>query len=109
MDRVISVNLLLGVLVILPLFGVVRVQARSLLTPGLGNQILPHENKADIQQKILALLLQKTLEPIDKNALEFELLGIEEDLEKLQRQIISRADGKEHSKREEACFWKYCV
>ncbi|XP_062412911.1 urotensin 2 domain containing [Sardina pilchardus] len=107
MDRVISVNLLLGVLVILPLFGVVSVQARSLLAPE--NQVLPHKNKADIQQKILALLLQKTLEPIDRNALEFELSGKEEDLEELQRQIISRADGKEHSKREEACFWKYCV
>ncbi|XP_042564737.1 urotensin 2 domain containing [Clupea harengus] len=107
MDRVISINLFLGVLLILPLHGVLDVQA-SILTPG--NQILRHKGNADIQNKILALLLRKSLESIERNdALEFELSSKGEDLEELQGQIISKADGKEHSKRGEACFWKYCV
>lgn len=33
----------------------------------LGNQILRHKGNADIQNKILALLLRKSLESIERN------------------------------------------
>ncbi|XP_063056163.1 urotensin 2 domain containing [Engraulis encrasicolus] len=108
MDGMVFANVLLGVLLIAALHGVNPVQTRTLLPSE--NNILHFRAGADIQSEILALLLRQRLQPVSrKMPLDIEILGKEEDLEKLQRQIMPSTDEKEHRKREEACFWKYCV
>uniref|UniRef100_A0A3B5B6G0 Urotensin 2B n=1 Tax=Stegastes partitus TaxID=144197 RepID=A0A3B5B6G0_9TELE len=104
MDRVSVESYCLGLLGLLLLQGVLHVEGRSMFIP-------------DSQSKILALLLHKSLVPVDKDDLAFnhsdlrlQLRALREDLE-LERKITANmAEGKSITrKRGEPCFWKYCV
>ncbi|KAM8745847.1 urotensin 2 domain containing [Acanthopagrus schlegelii] len=86
-----------------------------------GNSVFNPREDADAQSKILALLLHKSLAPVEKDdplgvelanklaELE-ELRALREDLQ-LEREITANlAEGKSITrKRGEPCFWKYCV
>uniref|UniRef100_A0A3B4FAH8 Uncharacterized protein n=1 Tax=Pundamilia nyererei TaxID=303518 RepID=A0A3B4FAH8_9CICH len=78
---------------------------------------IPSKEDTDSQSKILALLLRKSLVPVEKD----DPLGetykqmpvitlLREDLE-LERKITANmVEGKSITrKRGEPCFWKYCV
>ncbi|KAM4629828.1 urotensin 2 domain containing [Polymixia lowei] len=65
MDRVASVNYCLGVLGLLLLQGVLSVEGRSILNPG--NHVFNPKEDTDAQSKILALLLHKSLVPVERN------------------------------------------
>ncbi|XP_071059087.1 urotensin 2 domain containing isoform X1 [Pseudochaenichthys georgianus] len=119
MDRVTVVNYCLGLLGLVLLQGVLNVQGRSIYNPG--NHVFNPKEDTDPQSKILALLLHKSLIPVEKDdPLGFELTNklaeleelraLREDLE-LEREITANlAEGKSSKKRgEPACFWKYCV
>ncbi|XP_041695896.1 urotensin 2 domain containing isoform X1 [Coregonus clupeaformis] len=129
MDSVVSVNYWLGLLAFLLLQGVVSVEGRSIFNPDVlpfatysGNHVYPQRGDTDAQNKILALLLHKSLEPIERNyALGLELANkleeleeieaLKEDLE-LERELSSNTLAEDKSiprKRGEPCFWKYCV
>ncbi|XP_038572937.1 urotensin 2 domain containing [Micropterus salmoides] len=119
MDRVTVVNYCLGLLGLLLLQGVLDVEGRSIFNPG--NHVFNPKEDTDAQSKILALLLHKSLVPVEKDdplGLELanklaeleELQALKEDLE-LEREITANlAEGKSITrKRGEPCFWKYCV
>ncbi|CAJ1060660.1 urotensin 2 domain containing [Xyrichtys novacula] len=119
MDRVTVCNSCLGLLGLLLLQGVLHVEGRSIFTPG--NHVFNPKEDTDPQSKILALLLHKSLVPVEKDdplGLELanklaeleELRALREDLE-LEREISANlAEGKSITrKRGEPCFWKYCV
>ncbi|XP_035503752.1 urotensin 2 domain containing [Scophthalmus maximus] len=119
MDRFTVVNYCLGLLGLLLLQGVLNVDGRSMFNSG--NHFLNPKEDTDAQSKILALLLHKSLVPVEKDdplGLELanklaeleELRALREDLE-LERQITANlAEGKSVTqKRGEPCFWKYCV
>ncbi|XP_068447793.1 urotensin 2 domain containing [Clinocottus analis] len=119
MDRVTVVNYCLGLLGLLLLQGVLNVQGRSMFNPG--NHVYNPKEDTDPQSKILALLLHKSLVPVEKEdplGLELankiaeleELRALRENLE-LERDITANlAEGKSITrKRGEPCFWKYCV
>uniref|UniRef100_A0A4W6FFM1 Urotensin 2B n=2 Tax=Lates calcarifer TaxID=8187 RepID=A0A4W6FFM1_LATCA len=119
MDRVTVVNYCLGLLGLLLLQGVLNVEGRSILNPG--NRVFNPKEDMDTQSKIIALLLHKSLIPIEKD----DLLGLElanklaeleqlralkEDLELEREMTANLAEGKSITrKRGEPCFWKYCV
>ncbi|XP_036970638.1 urotensin 2 domain containing [Acanthopagrus latus] len=119
MDRVTVVNCCLGLLSLLLLQGVLNVEGRSIFNPG--NSVFNPREDTDVQSKILALLLHKSLAPVEKDdplgvelanklaELE-ELRALREDLQ-LEREITANlAEGKSITrKRGEPCFWKYCV
>ncbi|KAF3835151.1 hypothetical protein F7725_027709 [Dissostichus mawsoni] len=110
MDRVTVVNYCLGLLGLVLLQGVLNVEGRSIYNPG----------RHGSTEQILALLLHKSLIPVEKDdPLGFELTNklaeleelraLKEDLE-LEREITANlAEGKSSKKRGEPCFWKYCV
>ncbi|XP_070764329.1 urotensin 2 domain containing [Enoplosus armatus] len=119
MDRVTVVNYCLGLLGLLLLQGVLNVEGRSIFNPG--NHAFNPKEDTDPQSKILALLLHKSLVPVEKDdplGLELanklaeleELRALREDLE-LEKEITANlAEGKSITrKRGEPCFWKYCV
>ncbi|XP_052376782.1 urotensin-2B-like [Oncorhynchus keta] len=139
MDSFVSVNYWLGLLAFLLLQGVVSVEGRSIFNPGesaglvnecvcrfpptySGNHVYTQRGDTDAQNKILALLLHRSLEPIERNdslGLEFanklaelkEIEALKEDLE-LERELSSNTLAEDKSilrKRVEPCFWKYCV
>ncbi|CAN9500385.1 unnamed protein product [Ophioblennius macclurei] len=120
MDRVTVVNYCLGLLALLLLQGVLNVEGRGLFNPG--NHVLnPKEDTAELQSKILALLVHKSLVPVEKddplgvnlaNTLaELEELRVLKDDLELERKVpANMAEGKSITgKRGEPCFWKYCV
>ncbi|XP_047443582.1 urotensin 2 domain containing [Mugil cephalus] len=119
MDRVTVTSYCVGLLGLLLLHGVLNVEGRSIFNPG--NPVFDPKEVTDSQSKILALLLQKSLVPVEKddhlgielaNALAEleELQALREDLE-LERKITANiAESKSLTKkRGEPCFWKYCV
>ncbi|XP_055799625.1 urotensin-2B-like [Salvelinus fontinalis] len=120
MDSFVSVNYWLGLLAFLLLQGVVSVEGRSIFNPG--NHVYPQRGDTDAQNKILALLLHRSLEPFERSdtlGLEFanklaelkEIEALKVDLE-LEREISSNTLAEDESiprKRAEPCFWKYCV
>ncbi|CAB1314289.1 unnamed protein product, partial [Coregonus sp. 'balchen'] len=65
MDRAVSVNYWLGLVAFLLLQGVVSVEGRSIFNPG--NHVYHPREGTDGQNKILALLLHKSLEPVERN------------------------------------------
>ncbi|KAF7668348.1 hypothetical protein LDENG_00020430 [Lucifuga dentata] len=119
MDRASAVNYSLGLLGLLLLQGVLNVEGRTILNPGI-HVFNPNED-VDAQSKILALLLHKSLVPVERDtALGLELASKIAELEELQalrenleleREITANlAEGKSiNRKRGEPCFWKYCV
>ncbi|XP_068599653.1 urotensin 2 domain containing [Brachionichthys hirsutus] len=119
MDKATVVNYCLGLLGLFLLQGVLNVEGRNIFNHG-NNGFIP-KDETDPQGKILALLLHKSLVPVEKDdplGLELpnkltkleELLKLREDLQ-LERDVTaSLAEGKSISrKRAEPCFWKYCV
>ncbi|XP_036442000.1 urotensin 2 domain containing [Colossoma macropomum] len=119
MDRIPSANLLPTLLTFLLLQGVLNVQTRSLV--GSGNQVFQSKDDADIQNRILALLLHKNIIPDQEDIIGLELGSRIAELQELEalreelnlkRQLGSRAmdrTNSQPSKRGDACFWKYCV
>ncbi|XP_042080155.1 urotensin 2 domain containing [Haplochromis burtoni] len=116
MDRVTAVSYCLG---LLSLFLLLNVDGRSIFNPG--NPAFSQKEDTDSQSKILALLLHKSLVPVEKDdplGVELanklaeieELRVLREDLE-LERKITANmVEGKSITrKRGEPCFWKYCV
>nr|XP_046247675.1 urotensin 2 domain containing [Scatophagus argus] len=119
MNRVTVLNYCLGLLGLFLLQGALNAEGRSILNPG--NDVLNPKEDTETQSKILALLLHKSLVPVEKDdplGLELanklaeleELRALREDLE-LEREITANlAEGKSITrKRGEPCFWKYCV
>ncbi|XP_039462598.1 urotensin 2 domain containing [Oreochromis aureus] len=119
MDRVTAVSYCLGLLSLFLLQGVLNVDGRSIFNPG--NPAFSQKEDTDSQSKILALLLHKSLVPVEKDdplGVELanklaeieELRALKEDLE-LERKIAANmVEGKSITrKRGEPCFWKYCV
>ncbi|KAL6108001.1 uts2b [Pungitius sinensis] len=116
MDRVTVVNYCLGLLGLLLLQGMLDVEGRSIFNPG--NRV---DNPKDPRSRIISLLLQKGVVPVEKDdPLGLELANNLADIEELQalrdnleleREITANlAEGKSTSrKRGEPCFWKYCV
>ncbi|XP_067086756.1 urotensin 2 domain containing [Osmerus mordax] len=104
----------LGFLGLLLLQGVFGVEGRSILSPG--NNVIHTKEDTDVQNKIITLLLQKSLLPVEKN----DALGLDlasrvaelEELEALRDDLELKLTANALStpkKRAEACFWKYCV
>ncbi|XP_056893246.1 urotensin 2 domain containing isoform X2 [Takifugu flavidus] len=119
MERLVAFDYCLGLLSLLLLQGVLNVEGRSLFSPG--NDVFDPREDTDPEGKILAMLLQKSLDPVEtKDPLGLELAhklveleqleALREDLA-LERQITENlAKGKSiNQKRSEPCFWKYCV
>ncbi|KAG7230701.1 hypothetical protein INR49_019514 [Caranx melampygus] len=119
MDRVPVVNYCLGLLGLLLLQGVLNAEGRSIFYPG--NRVFIPKEDTDAQSKILALLLHKSLVPVEKDdplGLELanklaeleQLQALREELE-LEKEITANlAEGKSTAQRRgEPCFWKYCV
>ncbi|KAM9762656.1 urotensin 2 domain containing isoform 2-T2 [Menidia menidia] len=117
MDRVTVVTYGLGLLGLLLLQGMIIVEGRS--TFNSGNHVFDLKEGEDVQSKILALLIRKSLVPVPKDdSLELgnklaeleELRALREDLELESKIKANLAEGKSTSrKRGEPCFWKYCV
>ncbi|XP_067253004.1 urotensin 2 domain containing [Chanodichthys erythropterus] len=119
MDRKPSGSLL-PLLAFLLLIGALNVHTRSLASPV--NQVFHSKDDSDIQNQILAFLLRKNIMPVqEKDVLGLELArkitelqglaALQEELN-LERNLVSSAIEKERlmtSKRDDACFWKYCV
>ncbi|KAK9967435.1 hypothetical protein ABG768_001836 [Culter alburnus] len=119
MDRKPSGSLL-PLLAFLLLIGALNVHTRSLASPV--NQVFHSKVDSDIQNQILAFLLRKNIMPVqEKDVLGLELArkitelqglaALQEELN-LERNLVSNAIEKERlmtSKRDDACFWKYCV
>ncbi|XP_039524600.1 urotensin 2 domain containing [Pimephales promelas] len=119
MDRKSSVSPLTH-LAFLLLIGALNVHTRSLANPE--NQVFHSKDDSDIQNQILAFLLRKNIMPVQENdvlGLELarkitelqELAVLREELQ-LERKLVSDAIEKDRSmtsKRDDACFWKYCV
>ncbi|XP_041745723.1 urotensin-2B-like [Coregonus clupeaformis] len=114
MDRAVSVNYWLGLVAFLLLQGVVSVEGRSIFNPG--NHVYHPREGTDGQNKILALLLHRSLEPVERNyalglhldnklAELVELEALKEGLE-LSSNIL--AEDKSIPRKRD-CFWKYCV
>ncbi|KAM4548565.1 urotensin 2 domain containing [Odontesthes bonariensis] len=119
MDRVSVVTYGLGLMGLILLQGMTSVEGRSIFNSG--NHVFDLKEDADSQSKILALLIHKSLVPVEKD----EYLGMElankiaeleqmralrEDLELESKITANLAEGKSiNRKRGEPCFWKYCV
>ncbi|KAL7866639.1 hypothetical protein AOLI_G00144530 [Acnodon oligacanthus] len=71
MDRIPSANLLPTLLTFLLLQGVLNVQTRSLV--GSGNQVFQSKDDANIQNRIIALLLHKNIIPDQEDMIGLEL------------------------------------
>ncbi|XP_062251636.1 urotensin 2 domain containing [Platichthys flesus] len=71
MDRTSVVNYCLGLLSLLMLQGVLSVDGRSTFNPG--NRVFNPKEDTEAQSKILALLLHKSLVPVEKE----DPLGLE--------------------------------
>ncbi|XP_077082821.1 urotensin 2 domain containing [Siphateles boraxobius] len=110
---------LLPRLAFLLLIGALNVHTRSIASPE--NQVFHSKDDSDIQNQILSFLLRKNIMPVQENdALGLELarkitelqeVFLQEELN-LERKLVSNAIEKERSmtsKRDDACFWKYCV
>uniref|UniRef100_A0A673KDB4 Urotensin 2 domain containing n=1 Tax=Sinocyclocheilus rhinocerous TaxID=307959 RepID=A0A673KDB4_9TELE len=99
MDRLFSGSLLPR-LAFLLLIGALNVHTRSLASPV--NQVFHSKDDSDVQNQILAFLLRKNIMPVqEKNlivSLLFQLEALQEELNRLMT-----------SKRDDSCFWKYCV
>ncbi|XP_061883815.1 urotensin 2 domain containing [Entelurus aequoreus] len=118
MDRVRVINYFLGLLALVLLQGATDAEGRSLLNTG--NHVFSPKDDADVQGKILSLLLHKSLVPVEKNdppglglaeklaELE-ELEALREDLELEKELAVNLVDKPATGKRGEPCFWKYCV
>uniref|UniRef100_A0A668AT47 Urotensin 2 domain containing n=1 Tax=Myripristis murdjan TaxID=586833 RepID=A0A668AT47_9TELE len=93
MDKVAAVNYCLGLLGLLLLQGVLSAEGRSILNPG--NHVFIPKEDTDAQSKILALLLRKSLVPVERDDPLGETRRKHEDLE-LEREITANvlADGK---------------
>uniref|UniRef100_A0A669EQR2 Urotensin 2B n=1 Tax=Oreochromis niloticus TaxID=8128 RepID=A0A669EQR2_ORENI len=88
MDRVTAVSYCLGLLSLFLLQGVLNVDGRSIFNPG--NPAFSQKEDTDSQSKILALLLHKSLVPVEKD----DPLALKEDLE-LERKIAANmVEGK---------------
>ncbi|XP_043078415.1 urotensin 2 domain containing [Puntigrus tetrazona] len=111
---------LLPRLAFLLLIGALNIHTRSLASPV--NQVFRSKGSLDVQNGILAFLLRKNIMPVQEK----DVIGLElarkivelQELEALQeelnveRKLASNAIEKERpttSKRNDACFWKYCV
>ncbi|NP_001245247.1 urotensin 2 domain containing precursor [Danio rerio] len=115
MDRTIP-SVLLQIAFLL-LVGAFSVHTRSLESPV--NQVFQSKDDSDIQDQILAFLLRKNVMPLQEK----DLLGLElarkitelQELQKelnLERKLVSNAMDNRRSmtrKRDDTCFWKYCV
>ncbi|XP_067271197.1 urotensin 2 domain containing [Pseudorasbora parva] len=119
MDRKPSGSLLPR-LAFLLLIGALHVHTRSLASPA--NQDFHSKDDSDIQNQILAFLLRKNIMPVqEKDVLGLELarkitelqeLAVLQEELNLERKLVSNAieeDRSMISKRDDACFWKYCV
>ncbi|XDV22242.1 hypothetical protein PO909_027183 [Leuciscus waleckii] len=119
MDRKPS-GCLLPRLAFLLLIGALNVHTRSLASPE--NQVFHSKDDSDIQNQILAFLLRKNIMPVQENdalglglsrkITELQELAVLQEELNLERKLVSNAIEKERSmtsKRDDACFWKYCV
>ncbi|XP_065100387.1 urotensin 2 domain containing [Paramisgurnus dabryanus] len=120
MDVVPSGSFFPRLLALIFLISVLEVQTRSLASPV--NQVYQLKDDSDVQSKILAYLLRKNIPPAkgeDVMGLELaskiaelhEIAALQEQFN-LERQLMSNAIETERSipkKRNDACFWKYCV
>uniref|UniRef100_A0A672Q921 Urotensin 2 domain containing n=1 Tax=Sinocyclocheilus grahami TaxID=75366 RepID=A0A672Q921_SINGR len=113
MDRL-SSGSLLPRLAFLLLIGALNVHTRSLASPV--NQVFHSKDDSDVQNQILAFLLRKNIMPVqEKDVIGLELARkiaeLQEELN-VERKLVSNAIEKERSmtsKRDDGCFWKYCV
>ncbi|XP_056304524.1 urotensin 2 domain containing [Danio aesculapii] len=115
MDRTTS-SVLLRISFLL-LVGAFSIHTRSLESPV--NQVFQSKDDSDIQSPILAFLLRKNVMPVqEKDVLGLELAREITELQELQkelnleRKLVSNAIDNRRSmtsKRDDACFWKYCV
>uniref|UniRef100_A0A672QDN5 Urotensin 2 domain containing n=1 Tax=Sinocyclocheilus grahami TaxID=75366 RepID=A0A672QDN5_SINGR len=115
MDRLFSGSLLPR-LAFLLLIGALNVHTRSLAI----NQVFHSKDDSDVQNQIWAFLLRKNIMPVqEKDVIELKLArkiaelqeALQEELN-VERKLVSNAIEKERlmtSKRDDACFWKYCV
>ncbi|XP_066566517.1 urotensin 2 domain containing [Amia ocellicauda] len=113
-----SANICFGLMALLLMNEVETVHGRAFLNEG--NNLFRVKEDSDVQNKIIALLLQKSLLPIGRtetnggqqithNAKLEELEALKEDLD-LQKMMASNVLGMELSfPSKRACFWKYCV
>ncbi|KAI7791374.1 urotensin 2 domain containing precursor, partial [Triplophysa rosa] len=102
------------------LISALDIQTGSLASPV--NQIYRSMDDSNIQNQIVAFLLRKNVLPArEEEAIGLELaskiaelqkLGVLQDELNLERQLVSNAIEKERTipkKRNDACFWKYCI
>ncbi|KAI4900009.1 hypothetical protein NFI96_014512 [Prochilodus magdalenae] len=82
MDRIPSVNLVPTLLTFLLLHGVLHVQARSIV--GSGNQVFQSKDDANLQNRIIALLLHKNIIPEQEDVIGLELAGKIAQLQELE-------------------------
>ncbi|KAL1023111.1 hypothetical protein UPYG_G00036530 [Umbra pygmaea] len=119
MGRFVFVNFWLVLLAILHLQGVFGAEGRSLFNPE--THVYHPREGTNVQHKILALLLHNSLVPERKDTLGLELAkklaevgeleALKDDLD-VERELSSHAllkDKTSARKRNEPCFWKYCV
>uniref|UniRef100_A0A672JT51 Uncharacterized protein n=1 Tax=Salarias fasciatus TaxID=181472 RepID=A0A672JT51_SALFA len=71
MDRVTVVNYCLGLLALLLLQGVLNVEGRGIFNPG--NHVFNAKEDTDLQSKILALLVHKSLVPLTVTCLDVKI------------------------------------
>uniref|UniRef100_A0A8C1WNV4 Urotensin 2 domain containing n=1 Tax=Cyprinus carpio TaxID=7962 RepID=A0A8C1WNV4_CYPCA len=119
MDRL-SSGRLLPRLAFLLLIGALNFHTRSLASPV--NQVFHSKDDSDVQNQILAFLLRKNIMPVqEKDVVGLklarkitelqELVALQEELN-VERKLVSNTIEKERlmtSKRDDSCFWKYCV
>ncbi|KAM9848899.1 uncharacterized protein ACBR49_008185 [Aulostomus maculatus] len=115
MDRVTAVNCCVGLLGLLLLQGVMNVEGGNIYNSG--NRVFNTKEDADVQSKILSLLLHKSLVPVEKSeplGLELanklaeleELEALREDLELEKEVTANLAQGKPITrKRGERKLW----
>uniref|UniRef100_A0A8C1M5B0 Urotensin 2 domain containing n=1 Tax=Cyprinus carpio TaxID=7962 RepID=A0A8C1M5B0_CYPCA len=111
---------LLPLLAFLLLIGALNFHTRSLASPV--NQVFHSKDDSDVQNQILAFLLRKNILPVqEKDVVGLklarkitelqELVALQEELN-VESKLVSNAIEKERlmtSKRDDSCFWKYCV
>ncbi|XP_051977407.1 urotensin 2 domain containing [Xyrauchen texanus] len=119
MERLTSASFLPQLLAFLIVISTLSIRIRSLASPV--NQVFHSKDDSDIQNQIVAFLLRKNIMPAQEDVVELELASKITELQKLavlkeelnlEKKLVSNAIEKERSmpnKRDDACFWKYCV
>uniref|UniRef100_A0A3B5KCR5 Uncharacterized protein n=1 Tax=Takifugu rubripes TaxID=31033 RepID=A0A3B5KCR5_TAKRU len=116
MERLVAFDYCLGLLSLLLLQGVLNVEGRSLFSPG--NNVFDPREDTDPEGKILAMLLQKSLDPVETK----DPLGETENTQTICTSsecflavisnifLIADCPSFEFQPLSPAaCFWKYCV